>query len=288
MKYQKSVDFFFDLNVAAHGQIDDGAGNVAGMDGVVDQSSGFGGTNALGRLVLRGYGNTRIGIASHGIPEGKHHGQGQQREEHNGITAEKPSQPREGGRRFEHSLRDINVDSDAPAHGKWVSGFEKNVGAFNFGGRFTLPRTVGAGEGLSAQLSGGIFGQGHEGGGMVDGNRPIVAGHVPVELGVIISGAISGAISRTVEKADAVANGVIDVDDAGGVDRAGNVDFEIPGGSGLARIVLQLASVFVGDAHDIEKERVVGSVRSGIFDRDGAVNAVPLTDESERNFFVDR
>src|ERR1700675_2284494 len=119
---------------------------------------------------------------------------------------------------------------------------------------------------------------------MVDGNRPIVAGHVPVRLGVTIS----GAISRTVEKADAVANGVIDVDYARGVDRAGNVDFEIPGGSGLARIVLQLVSVFVGDAHDVEKERVVGSVRAGIFDGDGAVNAVPLADESEGDFFADQ
>ena len=115
---------------------------------------------------------------------------------------------------------------------------------------------------------------------MVDGNRPIVAGHIPVELGVTFSG--------TIEEADAVANGIIDVDYARGVDRAGNVDFEIAGSSGLARIVLQLASVFVGDAHDIEKERVVGSVRSGIFDRDGAVNAVPLTDESESDFFADQ
>src|SRR6267378_2227979 len=99
---------------------------------------------------------------------------------------------------------------------------------------------------------------------MVDGNLPIVAGHVPVELGVAISGTISGTVSRTIEEADAVANGVIDVDYARCVDRARNVDFEIAGGSGLARIVLQLVSVFVGDAHDIEKERVVGSVRSGI------------------------
>src|SRR4029077_6103749 len=68
---------------------------------------------------------------------------------------------------------------------------------------------------------------------------------------------------------------------------AWNVDFEIASGSGLARIVFQLVSVFVGDADDLEKERVVGSVRSGIFDRDGAVNPVQLTDESESDFFAD-
>src|ERR1700693_5740609 len=119
---------------------------------------------------------------------------------------------------------------------------------------------------------------------MVDRNRPIVAGHVPVELGITISGTISG----TIEKADAIAHGVVDVDDARRVDRARNVDFEIACGSGLTRIVLQLVPVFVSDAHDIEKERVVGSVRSGIFDGNGAVNAVPLTDESESDFFADQ
>src|SRR4029077_3786085 len=54
VKDEEGVDFLFDLDVAAHGEIDDGAGNVAGVDGVVDQSSGFGGTNAFGRLILRG------------------------------------------------------------------------------------------------------------------------------------------------------------------------------------------------------------------------------------------
>ena len=119
---------------------------------------------------------------------------------------------------------------------------------------------------------------------MVDGNRPIVAGYVPVELGVIV--AIISA--TTIEEADAVANLVIDVDDARGVDRAGNVDLQIAVGSGLARIVLQLVSVFVGDAQDIEKERVVGALGSGILDRNGAVNAVPLADESECDFFADQ
>src|SRR5258708_11124802 len=111
---------------------------------------------------------------------------------------------------------------------------------------------------------------------MVDGTRPFVAGHVPVKLRVTISATISG----TIEEADAVADGVIDVDDARRVNRIGNVDFEIAGGSGLSRIVLQLVSVFVGHAHNIEKERVVGSVRSRILDRNGAVNAVPLACES--------
>src|ERR1039458_7489694 len=198
----------------------------------------------------------------------------------NGVAAQEPRQLRERGRGFEHSLRDIDVDGEAAAHRQRLRGFDKNVRAFDFGGRFALLGTVDAGEGLSAQPSGGIFGEGHEGRGMVDGNRPIVAGHVPVELGVIIV--------VTVEEADAITNGVVDVDYARRVDRAGNVDLEIAVGSGLARVVLQLISVFVGDAQDVEKQRVVGSLRAGILDWYGAVNAVPLAGEGESDFFADQ
>src|SRR5712692_5168928 len=250
------------------------------MNGVVDQSSSLGGAKAFGRLVLWGHGDAGIGVASDRIPEGKHYRQGQHGQKHNGIAAQKPAQFRQCRRSFEHSLRDINVDGDAAAHWKWAGGFEKNVGAFDFGGRVALPGPIGASEGLSAQSSGGIFGQGHEGGGMVDGNRPIVASYVPIELGV--------TIVVTIEEADAVADGVIDVDDARRVNRAGNVDFEIAGGSGLARVVFELVSVFVCDAHDVEKERVVGSFRSRILDWDGAVNAMPLAGESEGDFFADQ
>src|SRR5712692_3869971 len=133
------------------------------MNGVVDQSSSLGGAKAFGRLVLWGHGDAGIGVASDRIPEGKHYRQGQHGQKYNGIAAQKPAEPSERGRRLQHSLRDINVDGDAAAHGKRASGFEKNVGAFDFGGRLASLRTIGAGEGLSAQSSGGIFGQGHEG-----------------------------------------------------------------------------------------------------------------------------
>jgi hypothetical protein len=119
---------------------------------------------------------------------------------------------------------------------------------------------------------------------MVDGNRPIVAGHVPVELGVTFSGDLAG----TIEETDAVADRVIDVDYARRVDRSGKVDFEIAVGSGLAGIVLQLVSALVGDADDFEKERVVRSLRSGILDGNGAVNSVPLADEGQRDLFADQ
>ena len=79
MEDQEGVDFFFDFDVAAHGQIDHCAGDVAGMNGVADQGSGFGGTQAFRRLVLRGNGDSGIGIASHGIPEAEHYSQREKR-----------------------------------------------------------------------------------------------------------------------------------------------------------------------------------------------------------------
>ena len=73
-----------------------------------------------------------------------------------------------------------------------------------------------------------------------------------------------------------------------GVDRVGDVDFQIAVGAGLTGIVFELVSVFVGDADDVEKESVVGAVGSGILDGNGAVNAVPLADESEGDFLADQ
>src|ERR1700686_3249729 len=125
---------------------------------------------------------------------------------------------------------------------------------------------------------------------MVDWHRPVVAGYVPVELRVtvIVIVSISAAADVTPEEADAVAHRIINVDDARGVDCAGYINFEIAVGPRFARIVFELASVLVGNAHDLEKERVVGSFGSGIFDGNGAMDAVPLADEGERDFFADQ
>src|ERR1700692_272045 len=120
---------------------------------------------------------------------------------------------------------------------------------------------------------------------MVDRHRPVVAGYVPVELGVTV--AVSVAAAVTPEEANAVAHHIIDVDDARGVDRAGNIDFEIAVGTGLTRIVFKFVPVLVGHAHNLEKEGVVGSFGAGIFDRNRAMDAVPLDDEGEGDFFAD-
>jgi len=114
---------------------------------------------------------------------------------------------------------------------------------------------------------------------VVDRNRPIISRHVPIKFGVIIVVAV--------EESDAIADAIIEVDHARGIDRSREVDFEIAIGSGFARVILELVSGIVGDADDVEKQRVVGSFWSGIFDRDGAVNALPLAYERKGDLFTD-
>src|SRR5208282_609664 len=113
-------------------------------------------------------------------------------------------------------------------------------------------------------------------GGVIDGDGPIVAGHVPVELVVLI------------EKARAVAHAVGDLNRARSIDRVGNVYLQIAVGAGSRRIVFELAAAFVGDAGDVHEELVVRAVRSGIFDRDLAVNAMPLAHKCQSDRFIDQ
>ena len=107
----------------------------------------------------------------------------------------------------------------------------------------------------------------HAGRGVIDGNGPVVAGHIPIKFVV------------TIEEARAVAYAVGDLYGASGIDGVGNVDLEVAVGAGGRRVILELGAVFVGDAGDVEEELVVGAVCSRIFDGDGAVNAVPLAYE---------
>jgi hypothetical protein len=111
---------------------------------------------------------------------------------------------------------------------------------------------------------------------MVDRHRPIVASHVPVKLVVIF------------EKACAVANRVIDLDGAGSIDRIGNENLQIAKTVRSGRLIFQLAAAAVRHPGDVQKQSVVRSPRSRIFDWDEAVNAVPLAVKSKRNAFMDR
>src|ERR1700723_4092260 len=113
----------------------------------------------------------------------------------------------------------------------------------------------------------------YSGRGAIDRNRPIVSGHIPIELVILI------------EEAGSVANAVSDVDCARGIAGVGHVNFKIAGGAGRGRIVFEFGAVFIGDAFDIDEELVVRAVWSGIFDGNRSMNAVPLANENQRNGF---
>src|SRR5690348_3093780 len=110
---------------------------------------------------------------------------------------------------------DVNINRETAAHSQGAVGFEFRVGAVDLGSGFLLFRAVSTGERLGAQAAGSVVGKVHEGGGVVDGNGPVVAGHIPVKLVVLI------------KKAGGIANAIADADGLGGVHRAGNVDLQI-------------------------------------------------------------
>ena len=97
-----------------------------------------------------------------------------------------------------------------------------------------------------------------------DGNVPFVAGHVPVKLVVIV------------EEADRVEHAVTDDDGARGVFRIRHVNFEFGVAALAALLVFERMAVVVGDAERLEKKRVIQALRRGVFDRNGAIDAVPV------------
>src|SRR6202162_4250140 len=111
---------------------------------------------------------------------------------------------------------------------------------------------------------------------MIDRNWPVVAGDIPVELVV------------TFKIAYAVADDVIDLHCPRRVDRVGNVNFQIAIAAGSRGLILQLLTRAISDGLDIQEQRVVCSLRTGIIDRNGAVNSVPLPDEDEADALFDQ
>jgi hypothetical protein len=168
----------------------------------------------------------------------------------------------------------VNVNGETAAHGERACGLEFHIRAIDPGGRFLLPGTVSAGECLRAQAGSGV-GEVDEGGGMLDGNGPVIAGHIPVELVILI------------EEPSRVANRVIDVDGFRGIDRIGNIDFQVAVSTRGAGIIFQCSAGVVHDAVHLQEERVIGAVRTGILERNGAMDSVPLAIEDEIDAFFD-
>src|ERR1019366_4050207 len=160
-------------------------------------------------------------------------------------------------------------------HGERIVGFDHHRVVADFGGGVLLLRSVFAGEGLRAQVAGGIRREGDRRRGAVDGHRPVVAGHVPVQLVV------------TVEPAHRIGHLVGDDHAARGVHRVGNVDLEMAVAVLRAGVVLQRVAAAVEDAGDFEEQGVVGAARARVLDGNVAVDAVIFADENQINVLVD-
>ena len=70
-------------------------------------------------------------------------------------------------------------------HGERGVGLDVDAGAGDFGGSFAARRAIGAGEGFGAEI-GGAFRKDDVRAGGLDGDGPLVAGDIPVELVMIV------------------------------------------------------------------------------------------------------
>src|SRR5581483_6545082 len=125
-------------------------------------------------------------------------------------------------------------DGESAAHGQRVLGAEADGGGQDLPGGVALDGAVHAGKCLRAQLARGGGGQSYGGGCSVDRNRPVIAGHVPVELVVGI------------EIANRVRAAVVDEDGLGGIHRAGNVDLQLAVAAFAAALVLESLAGGIG------------------------------------------
>ena len=89
---------------------------------------------------------------------------------------------------------------------------------------------------------------------LLDGDGPLVAGDIPVELVVVV------------EEAEGVGDDVLDGNGARAVVGVGNIDFQFEVLALAAGFEFQWTAVFVGDALDVEEKGVVQAARAGVFD----------------------
>ena len=152
---QALLDRLFDLQIAAHGQIDDGGCDVARMDGVVDAALRFGGRDMplggsyMGATDMPGSGSRPLYHHSANITPKVTEGQ-----EHDGIAAQEPAEVGERTGLLQNAFGNVDVDGHAAAHGQRICGFEMRRRApLTLRRRWPSVRAVDAGEGLRAQTS---------------------------------------------------------------------------------------------------------------------------------------
>ena len=268
------VLMLLDDQVAAHGKIDDGGGDVAHVGGVIDERAGFAGSELIRRLVLRGDG-TKTRIAAAGPPQIKHDDESGQRQTQRPIAAEEKAGFVDRRRLMDETFVESHGDGQSFVIAERVVRANFNAIGCNFHARAARRRAIGAGEDIGADV-GGAFGKNNARAGGLDGDVPLVAGNVPIELVVIL------------EETQGVGNGVFNGDGLRGVVGIGDVNLELAIVAYAAGLEFEAVAVGVGDGFDVEKQRVIKRLRCDVFDRDAAVQAVPRpTDKMDLDIFGD-
>src|SRR6266404_771295 len=136
-------------------------------------------------------------------------------------------------------------------------------------------RAVNACKYVGANIRGALGKDDARAGGL-NGNVPRIAGHVPVELVVVL------------EETQRIGNRIFDGDFPRGIVGIRNINFQLAVMALAAAFVLKRAAAAVQDAFYVEKQRVIQPLRRNILDRNRSIKAVPRTSDKVRlNGFSD-
>src|SRR6266404_6960296 len=128
--------------------------------------------------------------------------------------------------------------------------------------RILCTRAVGAGKHISANIRGALRKDDVRTGGL-SGDVPSIAGHVPIELVVVL------------EKTKRIGNRIFYGNVLCGIVGIRNINLELTVMALAAGLVLESAAAHVDHALNIEKQRVIQPLRRNVFNRDRSIKPVP-------------
>src|SRR5579885_3886169 len=134
--------FFLDDEVAADSEVDDGGGDVAHVDGIVDQSADFSGSELIGRLLVGGDG-AKARIAAAGPPPPEHEEERGDWDEEGPVAAEIEEEAGERRGFADGALVEGNGKGEPLMHGQRLIGMDVDTGAGDFDGSFVAGGAVG-------------------------------------------------------------------------------------------------------------------------------------------------
>ena len=124
---------FFDDEVAADGEVDDGGSDVAHVDRVVDEGADFGRREIVRRLILRGDGaETRVAAVSPPPPE--HREEGDDRDEERPVAAQQAKDAGKGRGFADGAFVESDGDGKAFVDRQRIAGLYIHAGTRDFHG----------------------------------------------------------------------------------------------------------------------------------------------------------